>query len=50
MALFLFAFCIGIAKIVDDNYTAAAVEQLHAGVGTDVSGTAGNRYIRDQTS
>ena len=39
------AFGVGIAKIVDDHNTITAVEQLYAGVGSDIAGTAGNENI-----
>ena len=39
------ALGVGIAQVVDDNDAVAAFQQLHAGMGTDISGTAGHKNI-----
>ena len=41
---------IGIAQIVNDHNAVAALQQLQAGVGTDITGSAGDKNIHCLTS
>ena len=38
---------IGVAQIIDDDNTIVAIQQLDAGMGTNIAGTAGNKNIHD---
>ena len=39
------AFGIGIAQIVNDHHAIAVFQQLQAGMGADITGTAGHQYV-----
>jgi hypothetical protein len=41
---------IGIAQIVQHHHTVAFVQKLQTGMRTDISGTAGDQYIHNETS
>ena len=43
-------FGIGIAQIVNDHHPIAAFQQLQAGMGANIPGAAGNKYVHKITS
>ena len=44
------ALGVGVAQIIHDHDAVAAVQKLHAGVGADIAGTAGDQYIHGDSS
>ena len=41
---------VGIAEIIDDHHAVSAAEQLHTGMGADITGAAGNQNIHTKSS